>query len=207
MPLFKLMGAGGIQDFWTALVLVACVRAVSFKRRDSTIGWGLAIIPIVSLLIVGLPEWFNYAARLLALPFFVYTVVILTKELMTARSAGPAELFGAASTYMLIGVTWGLVYWFMEYQFPGSFSFPDARPIDPEIGRGEDLHYYSFVTLVTLGYGEITPVSDIARSFAVTEAIMGNLFLTMLVARLVGLYTSRQMDERHNESPSSGVDS
>ena len=114
---------------------------------------------------------------------------------MTAREVSSGDLYGAASTYLLIGVTWAVVYVILNSVEPGSFSFPDH-----DSGKGDSLFYFSFVTLVTLGYGEITPVSEIARSFSVVEAIMGSLFLTILVARLVGLYTASQTQRAKKES-------
>lgn len=187
MPLFSY--ARWLQDVMLAVVLLACIRSVSTSRRSAITAWSLGVIPILNLLLFNvLPQWLESLGRILVLPFFAYTVIILLKQLMSARRATAGELYGAASTYLLIGLTWGLVFVLLELVSPGSFSFPDH-----DHDTGASLFYFSFVTLVTLGYGEITPITEVARSFSVIEAIMGALFLTMLVARLVGLFTSAQM--------------
>ena len=193
LPLFDRVG--WMQDVTIAVVLLSCIRSVSTNRRAAIIAWSLGALPLLSLLLSGVqPEWLDELARLVTLPFFGYTVFVLLRQLMKAREVDAGELFGAASTYLLIGLTWGVVYVVLNSVQPGSFSFPDH-----DTGTGGSLFYFSFVTLVTLGYGEITPVTEIARSFSVTEAIMGSLFLTILVARLVGLYTATQTQSAKKE--------
>jgi len=200
LPLFDYLF--WLQGLTLAVVFLACIRSVSTSRRRATIAWTLGALPLLNLVLFNvLPPLLEGLGRALTLPFFAYTVVILIKQLMSARSAGSGELYGAASTYLLIGLTFGLVYMLLESAAPGSFSFPDHSA-----GTRESLFYFSYVTLVTLGYGEITPVTDVARSFSIMEAIMGSLFLTMLVARLVGLFTSAQSQEREEESDGESVD-
>jgi len=200
MPMFDQLF--WLQDATLAVVFLACIRSVSSSRRRAIVAWTLGVLPLFNLVFFNvLPPLLEELGRALTLPFFAYTVVILLKQLMSARSADSGELYGAASTYLLIGLTWGLVYVLLESAVPGSFMFPDH-----DAGTGKSLFYFSYVTLVTLGYGEITPVSEVARSFSVIEAIMGSLFLTILVARLVGLFTSAQAEKRNKESGGESVD-
>jgi hypothetical protein len=192
-----------LLDVTIALVLLSSVRAVSVNRRTSIMAWTLAAVPFAGLLLSDfLPSWADTLARVSVTPFFVYAVVVLVAQLMKARSVRSEELYGAASTYLLLGLTWGIIFMMVESIHPGSFSFPDH-----DEGGGHSLLYFSYITLVTVGYGEITPVSDTARSFAVIEAVMGALFMTILVARLVGLYTAAQSKERDEEPGSEAVDS
>lgn len=180
-----------LQGASFALVLLSCMRAVSVTPRAARIAWALGIIPFVLVLVpVGSDHPVMYVGRILLLAFFVYTVAVLLRQLMTARQVEPGTLLAAASTYLLLGVVWSIVFGFIEAFDPGSFSFPDH-----DAGGYSSLLYFSFVTLVSLGYGEITPVTEAARSMAILEAIAGALFLTMLVARLVGLYTARQSND------------
>lgn len=96
-------------------------------------------------------------------------------------------LFGAACVYLLLGLVWMVAYTLLERVHPGSFHFNsvDAASGVPAVF---DFLYYSFVTLTTLGYGDVTPLTPRARSLAVLEAIVGVLFVAVLIARLVGLY-------------------
>ena len=98
------------------------------------------------------------------------------------------RIFAAVCVYMLIGFAWTFAYALLEEIAPGSFAAL------PEIGRNDDvarvlrLRYFSFMTLTTVGYGDILPRSSAARTMAVLEAVMGQIYLMVLVARLVGLH-------------------
>ena len=90
-------------------------------------------------------------------------------------------IYAALGTYLLAGVFFGQIYWSLESAWPGSIvgpdEFSDVRAV-----------YYSFITLATLGYADIVPRPDLARGIATFEVIGGQLFLAVLVARLIGLF-------------------
>lgn len=100
-------------------------------------------------------------------------------------------VFGAVCGYFLLGLFWAFVYVGIEKIDPGTFAFSEA--LDSEASeRLTELLYFSFVTITTLGYGDITPVGDLARALVVLEAFIGQVYLVVLVARLVSLaYTPR----------------
>ncbi len=91
-------------------------------------------------------------------------------------------VFGAVCVYFLIALFWAFVFFQTERIDPGSFAFPDGSH-----QRLSDFVYFAFVTQTTLGYGEIAPVSDYARSFAMMAAFIGQVFLVVTVARMVSL--------------------
>jgi hypothetical protein len=97
------------------------------------------------------------------------------------------RLFGAVCVYLMIGVLWALMYGVLQtldmHAFVGSLN-------DETGERGGDWIYYSFVTLTTLGYGDILPISTTARTLAYSEAIIGVFYIAMLVAALVGSYAA-----------------
>ena len=100
---------------------------------------------------------------------------------LTAETVNSETLYAALSTYLLAGVFFGQIYWSIETIRPASFVGPD--------GFSELIAvYYSFVTLATLGYGDVLPRTDIARGVAVFEVIGGQLFLAVMVARLIGAF-------------------
>lgn len=103
---------------------------------------------------------------------------------MRARYVDSEHLYAALSAYLLVGVFFGLFYWAIEEVAPGTFG-----------GSGEfsrmSAIYFSFVTLATLGYGDIVPRTDLARGLAILEGVGGQLFLAVLVARLLSLYSKR----------------
>ena len=88
--------------------------------------------------------------------------------------------------YLLAAQLWALVYTFLDLIDPASFNLPQ--------GQSDFLlfEYYSFVTLTTLGYGDITPLTKVAKAFSVLEAVVGQLYLVVVVAWFVGMYVSRK---------------
>ena len=104
---------------------------------------------------------------------------------VTARTVNSETLYAALSTYLLAGLFFGQIYWSIESIRPGSFVGPD--------GFSELIAiYYSFVTLATLGYGDYLPRTDISRGVAVFEVIGGQLFLAVMVARLIGAFGGKK---------------
>jgi len=101
---------------------------------------------------------------------------------MAATQVDTEHLYAALSAYLLAGIYFGLFYWVLEQMSPDTFTsngnFSQTSAI-----------YFSFVTLATLGYGDIVPHGDIARGIAIVEGVGGQLFLAVLVARLVSLYS------------------
>lgn len=97
-------------------------------------------------------------------------------------------VYAALSTYLLVGLFFGVVYSAIEFMQPDSFSGPDPFTEANAV-------YYSFVTLATLGYGDFLPRSGLARGVATFEVIGGQLFLAVMVARLVGLFADSKRSE------------
>ena len=105
---------------------------------------------------------------------------------MSGTRVDAEHLFAALSAYLLAGIYFGLLYWVVEQLHPGTFA-------PPNFSRTGAI-YFSFVTLATLGYGDIVPRADVARGLAVVEGVGGQLFLAVLVARLLSLYSSPARD-------------
>lgn len=103
---------------------------------------------------------------------------------MRARQIDSEHLYAALSAYLLVGVFFGLFYWVIEQIVPGTFN------ASSEFSRMSAM-YFSFVTLATVGYGDIVPRTDVARGLAILEGVGGQLFLAVLVARLISLYSTR----------------
>ncbi len=114
------------------------------------------------------------------------------RQIMVTNKISANRIIGAICVYLLIGVIWSLFYSLLEVGVPGSFkglmeqSSADWSP---------DWVYYSFVTLTTLGYGDITPLTFSARALSYFEAIVGQFYLAVLVAGLVGAYLSENQGQ------------
>ena len=125
---------------------------------------------------------------LCAILFFFFIAVSLLFHVFGHERVNSDTIAGAICVFLLIGMIWMLAYQAIHFFNPKAFSNIAAEGFSP--AAIVDLAYFSFVTLTTVGYGDITPISRSVRMFVVTEAILGQIYLTVLVARLVGLYAS-----------------
>jgi hypothetical protein len=128
----------------------------------------------------------------------VFTLVLMMNHLFTARKVTVNTICASLCAYLLIGVLWSLIYSVLCSLDPGSFEYAMADEItgiDTRL-RFADRQavyalYYSFVTLTTLGYGDVLPTSAPARMLATLEAVIGQIFIAVLVARLVGMHVAQ----------------
>ncbi len=119
--------------------------------------------------------------------FFILAIVKMMARIARSKKAGPLEFLEAINVYFLLGIL-GSVFFSAIYFFsPGAFHFPEEV-----IPSRSDFIYYSFVTISTLGYGDIIPVSPLAKNFSIFISISGQLYLAMIVALLVGKYLSEK---------------
>ena len=176
----------------TIFVMISLVVAVSDKKRNIIIALCFVIPWFVSL-IINFPL-FESARTILvrkeivfAVLLFSFTTFNIFMHLLKSREVTSEILFASVCVYLLIGLTWAALYIFIDYVYPGSFIDTTARvAID-----APRFLFFSYITLTTTGYGTLLPVSDPARSLALLEAIIGQLYLAILVARLVGLHLSK----------------
>jgi len=104
---------------------------------------------------------------------------------MRSARVGAEQIYAALSAYMLAGIFFGILYHAVEHAWPGSITVAGAIREFPLF----DAIYLSFVTLATLGYGDLLPVSEVARGLAIVEAVSGQLFLAVMISRLVSSYS------------------
>ncbi len=173
-----------------ALMLVSAVLAIGSRRRDRVVASILAGLLVVSRTMGHLqPGRFpSTVTYLTALVFSLFIVTHLLRYAMRAKHVDSSVLCAALSAYLLLGLAWSPAYLLAANADPNAFSFNaasnGARTFTPF-----DAFYFSLVTLTTVGYGDITPVSRVARMLAVLEAMVGLLYIAVLIARLVALYS------------------
>ncbi|MES9876709.1 MAG: ion channel [Candidatus Sedimenticola sp. PURPLELP] len=173
-------------------VLIASIYAVSHSRPLFRFALLLAIptfLADLAAFIIATDKWLLISCLLdLAFIFFVTTVVV--SNVMKEEKVGTDKIFGAICGYILIGILWALIYGALELIYPGSFNgtVDSAQAGGPHFAAMDQFIYYSLVTLSTLGYGDITATTHAARSLSSTEAIVGQLYMAILVARLIGLH-------------------
>ena len=192
----EIKGGELIVSILFSLVLLAGVVAVADRKRILVIAIVLAIPGIagrwINLLRPDLvpPRVFLVAGLVLV----AFVIANLLRFIFRAPSVTVEVLCASISAYLMLGLMWAMAYWLVDRLTPGgAFSFntnAGARSIDGFTG-----FYFSFITLSTVGYGDITPVSRIARWLAAMEAMTGLLYVTVLIARLVSLYSSPKSDD------------
>jgi voltage-gated potassium channel len=177
---FELTGA--LIEFFLAANLLAAVVPVGSARNRPALLTAIAVVWLAR----ALTTWFDHPA-LSAMTLGLWTLIGLfaaagaLRFAMRAVSVDEEHLYAALSAYLLAGIFFGIFYWVLEQIGPGTFGAAG------EFTRMSAL-YFSFVTLATLGYGDIVPRTDVARGLAIVEGVGGQLFLAVMVARLVSLY-------------------
>lgn len=173
-----------------ASVLLAATYAVSRRRSFLIFGLLMSIfsIAVTFWLAVAPNHWLviiSHSSLMLLIAFFA--IAILSYVLGRGKVSWD-KIYGAICAYLLLGYAWTFAYSLIEEAQTGSFSFSASSVPHDLVGRVMQLRYFSFVTLATVGYGDIVPVSAGARTAALLEAMLGQFYLVALVGRLVGLH-------------------
>lgn len=190
-------------DFVASAILCFGVYAVSANRTVLLICVVLVVLAITAL---WMEHWIPdrrlpISGSLLHIAFFAVVLVQILRQVFGEGEVDGETIAGAICIYLLIGVLWADLYSVLEAVRPGSFSgaLADVGGAEAPLSRVQrtEFTYYSFVTLSTLGYGEIVPTTPQARALASLEAVAGQLYLAVIVARLVAMYT-RDADRRRD---------
>src|SRR5437773_1965328 len=187
----EIQGGALIVSGLLSLVLLSAVLTVASRHHTLVIALLLAIPAVVG-------RWINHFQPHLIPPaiFLVagiglvaFVVVNLLRFVLRTPSVDGEVLCASISAYLMLGLIWTMAYWLVEALTPGAFAFNTATGTK-ETMEGFNAFYFSFITLSTVGYGDITPVSKVARMLAAMEAMTGLFYVAVLIARLVSLYSS-----------------
>ncbi len=175
------------------LIFLAGLYAVRGERRTLVIGLLLVVPALLAGWASSLVEsnvLFAISRALEALFLFYVTAVIL-HHIMTESEITNDTIYGAAAAYLMIGMAFAVVFGWLEALQPGSLAGLTPGAGDWAGHRFWDFLYFSFVTMTTLGYGDITPAGEEARSIATLEAVAGQFYVAVLVARIVAILTAK----------------
>ncbi len=186
-PLLEALDIGRVaMEVLLTASLVAAVFPIGVVEKRRTL---FAIVAVALLL-----RWLSPhlgLAKISAVGALLWGVVALVavfgaiRYAMSSARVDAEHLYAALSAYLLIGVCWGVIYVAMVRLDPGALLL-GGEPLTRGLGMGDAI-YFSFVTLATLGYGDFTPATTVMRGLSVFEAIIGQLYLAIMVARLVSL--------------------
>ena len=170
-------------------ILIAGVYSVGPGRHQ----WPFLALTAVTLAVrwgeqlSGMPQ-LDVGALFITVLWLIYAVSIIIGHLFQRRDVTVDTILGAVVAYLLAAIVFTFAFEIVELLQPGSFSGIPAEARSHRSELGSSMLYFSFVCITTMGYGDIVPVSDIARPLAVLEGVFGQLYLAVMIARLVGLH-------------------
>ena len=191
------------------LILFSCLYLVANRRQDLITGVVLALPAVITN---WAPAWFtDEKMQILAHSFFqtvflIYIILKIAGYLVAARKIDSEIIYAAICLYLLMGVTWAMVYFSIVLIEPEAISLKVDSILSDRESLTVILHelvYFSYVTQTTLGYGDVTPVSPIARAFVIAQSLVGQIYIAVIIARLVGLQIAAGMNE--NSDPKDDI--
>lgn len=176
--------------FLAAAAFIAAIYAVSEKRAQWMTALALAVpAAVLNSLYTFRPSLtFAVLSLIFTIVFLVFTLVTLLRAVLRAETVTLDTIYGAISVYLLMAMVWGTAYMFLETLQPGTLAINSARHPNHAIDWF-DCMYYSFVTLTSTGYGDMVPATAQGRSVSILEAVSGIMYVAILIARLVSLYS------------------
>ncbi len=186
----RFLAARMFLDIFLTAIAISMVYTISHKEGLLIAGLLLAIVTIA-------PRWMQYffpnkeilAIGMIAGALFIAMVIAsILAFMLKSEEVSTETIYAAILLYLLAALLWAFVYTFLELIDPVSFNIDLSQPQD-YLGV---FQYFSFVTITTLGYGDISPVTEVAKAFAVLEAVVGQIYLVVVVAWLVGMHVSRR---------------
>jgi hypothetical protein len=184
-----------VSGIFVLAVLASCLRAIAQTKRFFIfmLCFTLLNLGIGSFEIFGMePHAFKTMVLVLRAAYFSIVFLSIMRYVLDEGIVDGDKICGAISAYMLMGVLWAQLYTLFHHFNEASFRLPEGMGATERWG-----YYFSFTTLTTLGYGDITPVSHAAQSYAIMEAAAGQIFLAVIIARLIALHITHERDQKH----------
>lgn len=181
-----------VLEISLTLVIFSGLFAMKCERKLLVLALLLGLPAVITQWIVTLApnELVHAAGDLFPILFLAFFAVFLLRAVLVEERITRDTIAGALSIYLLLGIIWALSYQFIDQIYPDSFY------LNPDIWQGGalsrmDYLYFSFITLTTVGYGDITPVTPVAQSLSYFEAVTGVIYIAVLITRLVGTLQRR----------------
>jgi voltage-gated potassium channel len=207
-PLARGLPVGLIVYGVLRTLVVLTVFFVIFQRRRERLVSLVIGLPVTASTWVHytLPGRFETALGVVDLGFLVaflgFAVVVILRGILDRKMVRADDVIGAICGYLLAGMVWGSLYLLVELLLPGSFSVQQeiAGRLADWDSRQSLFDYYSFMTLTTVGYGDITPLRPPATSLTWIEAVFGQFYIAVIVAQLVGLKLAQALEQAEPKS-------
>lgn len=185
--------------WFSIVVLISCLRAISQSRRFF---YFMVLLTIINVILSGSEivvqdETRPFLMTVLGFKiiYFVLVFVSIMRFVLNSEQITADKICGAISAYLLMGIIWSFIYTIFHHIDSASITVP-AEWLSTNTINSYWAIYFSFTTLTTLGYGDITPQTPLTQSYAVMEAAIGQIFLAVIVARLIALHITYERDPK-----------
>jgi len=199
----------GLKSFllnisFSAILLTGVYAVSSVKKHliTTTILGGFAFLGIWYSSIFNPDAGLGFAVAIFSIvcqiSFIIYVIILVLSSILRSKNVTLDTIYGAISVYLLIGFSFALFYFLIEILHPGSFYYDNVNNLDNSISWIKII-YFSFTTLTTLGYGDIKPLTDMTQIVSIIEAMLGVLYMAILIARLVGIFIAQSIEPSRNK--------
>lgn len=177
------------KDIFSFITIVMLLVSIKSLKSELTWKWSVYALILFFITLTVLGKFFNhnlyvYLILLTLLLFFAGSFIMAAKQVLFVGDIDGNKIIGSLSLYLLLGLIWAVIYLFILVTDPSAFSGIEVSSWQEGFSR---IAYYSFVTLTTLGYGDVLPTNHIAEFFVYMEAIIGVFYMAIIVSSLISL--------------------
>ena len=189
------------EDIFSFVILVMLVVSLKSLNADKTWKWTAYSIIATFIVLTILGKFLShqvsvYFMLFTLLIFFIRSFTIAAKQVLFVGGIDGNKIIGSLTLYILLGLIWTMVYLIILAMDPQAFTGIEASNWQQAFAR---VAYYSFVTLTTLGYGDILPTNHIAEFFVYIEAIIGVFYMAIIVSSLISLHLSENEEKKKGQ--------
>lgn len=183
-----------VKSVGICLILGLCLAAylITRRHRDQLILFPLGVVALAVHVLTHTTNGINFldiVDRLLWIGFSGYLSLIVFRQIFDAKSINAQEIYGAISVYLILGFIFSQIFGIILILNPAAFAF-DPKNFGDGVLQNGDMIYFSFVTLATVGYGDLTPAIPIARAACVIESVTGIMYVAIFIARFVSIHSN-----------------
>ena len=190
---------GGLgEDIFSVVTMLMLAVSIKSLKTERTWTWTVYALIAFFVLLTALGKFFGHQAYIylilmILLIFFIGSFASAAKQVLFVGDIDGNKIIGSLSLYLLLGLIWTVIYLLLLAMDPSAFSGVEAANWQQGFSR---IAYYSFVTLTTLGYGDILPTNHVAEFFVYMEAIIGVFYMAIIVSSLISLRLAAIQEEK-----------
>ena len=189
------------EDIFSAVTLLMLAVSLKSLKTERTWKWTVYALIIFFTVLTAMGKYFGhqlyiYLILMILLIFFIGSFTSAAKQVLFVGDIDGNKIIGSLSLYLLLGLIWTVIYLLLLAMDPSAFSGVEVTNWQQGFSR---IAYYSFVTLTTLGYGDILPTNHVAEFFVYMEAIVGVFYMAIIVSSLISLRLAALQDEKQGK--------